>query len=416
MKYINFKKYLFVFFSINISLIPFFLVTGPFLPDLSLSVCSLLYLFYVLSNKQFNVFRNFLFIFFLIFYFTIVLSSFLSDHIIFSLHSSLPYIRFGLFSLCVWHTAKEDKNLFNKIFIVLTIVYLALILDGYLQFFTGSNILNYEKVGVRVSSFFGDEYIMGSYVSRFFPIYIGLYFFITQKRSIFFFEKIIILLFFILILVLVIISGERTAFGLLIISFLFMLFFLYGLKQLKVSFLIIFIFISSIFLSVYQNNFQRLFIETKDQIFANENTLFFGERRHEYAKVSINIFKDNIFFGAGPRTYRIESKNEQYKVSELSWNTHPHNMFIQLLAETGLSGTILVFIAFCYFFVLLLRKFFIKSNYNKTSNFQICIIIAVIINIFPMIPSGNFFNNWTSIVSFYPISIFFALNRNLKFT
>lgn len=413
MKYINLKKYLFLFFSINISLIPFFLVSGPFLPDLSLSVCSLLYLFYILSNKQFNVFKNSLFIFFLIFYFTIVLSSFLSDYIIFSLHSSLPYIRFGLFSLCVWHTAKEDKNLFNKIFIVLTIVYLSLILDGYLQFFTGSNILNYEKAGVRVSSFFGDEHIMGSYVSRFFPIYIGLYFFITQKRPIFFFEKIIVLLFFILISVLVIISGERTAFGLLIISFLLMLFFLYGLKQLKVSFFIIFIFISLIFLSVYQNNFQRLFIETKDQIFANENILFFGERRHEYAKVSINIFKDNIFFGAGPRTYRIESKNEQYKVSELSWNTHPHNMFIQLIAETGLSGTILASIAFCYFFVLLLRKFFIKSDYNKTSNFKICIIIAVIINIFPMIPSGNFFNNWISIVSFYPISIFFALNRNL---
>lgn len=413
MKYYNLKEYLFLFFSLNISLIPFLLITGPFLPDLSLSMCSLFYLFYILSSKQLNVLRNYLFIFFLIFYFTILLSSFISDYAIFSLHSSLPYIRFGLFSVCVWHTAKEDKNLFNKIFIVLTVVYLSLILDGYLQFITGTNILNYEKTGIRVSSFFGDELILGSYVTRFFPVYLGLYFFTTQNRPIFFFEKLFVLLFFILILVLVIISGERTAFALLIISFLFMLFFLNGLKKIKVSFLIVFIFTSLIFNFIYQKNFQRLFIETKDQIFNNKDILFFGERRHEYAKVSLNIFKDNIFFGAGPRTYRIESKNEKYKVSEFSWNTHPHNIFIQLLAETGVTGTILVFIAFCYFFLLLVKKFFVNSRLNSISNFKVCIIIAIIINIFPMIPSGNFFNNWISIVSYYPVSIFFALNRNL---
>ena len=183
MTLVNFNKYLFIFLSINICLIPVFLITGPFLSDLSLSLCSILYLFYILLNKKFNVFKNYFFIFFLIFYLTILISSLQSANIFFSLHSSLPYIRFGLFILCVWHTAKEDIKLFNKIFLVLTAIYILLVFDGYLQFFTGTNILNFEKTGIRISSFFGDELILGSYVIRFLPIYLGLYFYTIVKNT-----------------------------------------------------------------------------------------------------------------------------------------------------------------------------------------------------------------------------------------
>ena len=412
----NFKKYYFIFISANISLIPFFLITGPFLSDLSLTICSVSYFFYLLINKQLNTFKNIFFIFFLIFYFIILTSSLLSDNILFSLHSSLPYIRFGLFFMCFWHTAREDKNLFNKIFIVLSIIFLLLIFDGYLQFFTGTNIFHYEKTGVRVTSFFNDEHILGSYVARFFPIYLGLYFFVRQKKLISFFEKFFFIIFFLLISLLVVISGERTAFGLLIMTILLMFFFLRGLKVTKIFIFISFIVANLIFANVYQNNFERLVIETKDQIVGEEKIFFFGERRHEYAAVSINIFKENIFLGAGPRTYRIKSTDEKYKISELSWNTHPHNIYFQLLAETGILGTIMILAAFIYFTLFLFRESFKKFT-NKTflnSNTMIFFVIAILINIFPLIPSGNFFNNWMSIVFYYPIAIFFSLKDNLN--
>ena len=49
-----------------------------------------------------------------------------------------------------------------------------------------------------------------------------------------------------------------------------------------------------IFISIYQKNFQRLVVETKDQIITEDKIFFFGSRRHEYAAVSINIFKGII--------------------------------------------------------------------------------------------------------------------------
>jgi len=318
--------------------------------------------------------------------------------------------------MCVWHTAKEDANLFKKIFIVLTIIFFLLIFDGYLQFFTGTNIFNYEKTGVRVSSFFGDRLILGSYVIRFFPIYLAMYFFVNRQKIIKLYEKIFFILFLVLISVLVIISGERTAFGLLILSTLLMLFFLQGLKKTKILILIFLTMTNLIFISIYQKNFQRLVVETKDQIITEDKIFFFGSRRHEYAAVSINIFKENILLGSGPRTYRINSNEEKYKISELSYNMHPHSIYFQLLAETGILGTFMVFSAFCYFVIFLFREFFNKIQNNNlsriNSNIKICIAISIIINIFPFIPSGNFFNNWMSIIYFYPISLFFAFNDN----
>ena len=65
-----------------------------------------------------------------------------------------------------------------------------------------------NQYGPRVSSFF-DELILGSYLSRLFPIFFGLTIFFYKNHI----KKIIMIsLIFILLESLVFISGERTAF------------------------------------------------------------------------------------------------------------------------------------------------------------------------------------------------------------
>ena len=47
------------------------------------------------------------------------------------------------------------------------------------------------------------------------------------------------------------------------------------------------------------------------------------------------------------------------------------------------------------------EKFFLKKIY--LSNFQIGLYIAIFITLFPFSPTGNFFNNYISIIHFIPL-------------
>ena len=75
-------------------------------------------------------------------------------------------------------------------------------------------------------------------------------------------------------------------------------------------------------------------------------------------------------------------------------------------------GTIFIFSTFIYLFILLFRNYLInyknKKDLRLNLNIKSFFIIAIVINIFPLVPSGNFFNNWMSIVFFYPVALYFA--------
>jgi O-antigen ligase len=72
-----------------------------------------------------------------------------------------------------------------------------------------------------------------------------------------------------------------------------------------------------------------------------------GHEAHYLA--AYKMFKDNIFFGQGPNMFRLLCSRNEFYVEPQSCSTHPHNYYIQLLAETGLVGfSFLVF----FFFIL----------------------------------------------------------------
>ena len=120
----------------------------------------------------------------------------------------------------------NTKNLDNRYFTIFTYFYYTLIscfsilvIDGYFQYFTGTNLVGLKISGLRVSSFFGDELIMGSYLSRLFPLLFAL-FIIKKKQK---YEIYFIGLLFILVDVLIFMSGERSAFFFLNLSTVFII-------------------------------------------------------------------------------------------------------------------------------------------------------------------------------------------------
>ena len=178
-----------------IALIIPFLIWGPFFPDLIISLSSLLFLNYLFKKKKFNYFnKKPIIIFFIFCIYCILISLLFAKNTLFSLQSSLFYFRIGVFACLIWHLVELDKKILKYFYYALIICFSALIVDGYIQFFFGTNIIGLPKSGSRISSFFGDELIMGSYLSRLFPFLFALFFLKKKKKirikfynSIFFF-------------------------------------------------------------------------------------------------------------------------------------------------------------------------------------------------------------------------------------
>ena len=122
-EYLNYYKYIFFLF-------PFFLITGPFLPDLIISCLSLIFIFILIKQSNKKLFINNSFYFFLFFYFYINLNSFFSFDPAISLKSSFPYIRMIFFAFFLAYLLDKIEDLSKIILFSLIICYVILLLDS----------------------------------------------------------------------------------------------------------------------------------------------------------------------------------------------------------------------------------------------------------------------------------------------
>ena len=174
----NSKKEFFFFYSLPVflfSIIPFFLITGPFLSDLSISLIVIIFLCYCVKKKNFSFFKNKYFYFFLIFWIYLILNSLINNFNVDSLKISFFYFRYGVFVIAMVSLIEFDEKIIKFFFYCILLCFTALIIDGFYQYFIGENIFGWKNISeYRVSSFFGNELILGSYLSRLWPIFFGL--------------------------------------------------------------------------------------------------------------------------------------------------------------------------------------------------------------------------------------------------
>ncbi|WP_435116928.1 hypothetical protein ACIJYF_00885 [Candidatus Pelagibacter bacterium nBUS_49] len=76
---------------------------------------------------------------------------------------------------------EKNRKILTYFYYSLLISFTTLVVDGFIQYFTGKNLSGFVlEGGNRASSFFGDELIMGSYLSRLFPLLFAL--FLIKKK------------------------------------------------------------------------------------------------------------------------------------------------------------------------------------------------------------------------------------------
>lgn len=402
-------------------LFPIILVTGPFLSDLVITVNSFFFLYLIYKNKI-NILSDKFVKFFLIFYIYLIFISFFSADNLISFKSSITYLRFLLFvSSSIYFFRKYDNSLYLFFLTGFTCLMFVSI-DAIIQFIFGFNILGLSKVHpYRVSGLFGDELILGSYLSRLFPIFLGLYIYFFSKKN----KSNLYILFFILIIgSAILISGERTSLGLFILTMFLCLMTLKEFRLLIIKSLSIILLISIILISTSENLKKRVVNETINQIFVIQKSdginkslthtikkiNIFSEGHQKHILTAYNIFKANIIIGSGPKTFRILCDNQKFNVGVGSCTTHPHNIYIQLLSETGFVGFLFVFSIFIYFAFKLCQNLFLTRINKKDEDYYICFLIAGFINLWPFFPTGNFFNNYFSMFYFLPF-IFILLKK-----
>ena len=470
---VNKRDYNKFFLKLLIFIFIFSLVSGPFLPDLIVSISSIFFIYFMFKKKLFlNILENRLIFFLALFYIYIVFNSFFSDNIFISLKSSIPFFRLIFFALLLSYIFQNKEYKFFTLYIFI-ILYSLLFADVIFQVLYGFNILGYQLNINRVSGIFGDELILGSFVSRTYGIFIFLLFNVSPKNKIFLF-----LYTSTICLIMIVLSSERTALAIYLIIVFFALFYLSN----KIRLLFILVIILSLIVGFVtnKNSYSRIIDHTYKQITENDSLNLFSFRHQLHFVTAYEIFKDQIFLGAGIKSFRnlcskdkyekkihevIEAQDYLYFVAEADGyyyeaadvikikyvnltqltsrdsvkktlhipinvdrnyiltfknngekfskgdrlflkyeyqngcNTHPHNFFIQFLSELGIIGALFFLIIYLKITIYLIKKIFLQPI-KDTNYLLIAIFFATL---FPLLPSGNFFNNYLSILTFLPL-------------
>ena len=418
----NSIKEKFIFYNLPVFLfilIPFFLVTGPFLSDLSISLISLSFLSYCLIKKKFLYFKNKYFYFFLILWIYLLLNSSFNNFNLDSLKISFFYFRYGVFVIAIIALLNVDDRFVKYFFYCIFICFTVLVLDGFYQYFFGENILGW-KSQVRVSSFFGEEKILGSYLSRLWPIFFGLsIFFIKKTNKIFY----LFLSIFILSEALIFLSGDRSAFFNINLSAMFVILFSKKLLKLRLVTLFSSILLLIIISLINPTAKERVFDQTIKQmnllnaIKGDQEKIFIFSKEHTHHYITAyRMYLDHKIFGVGIKNFRKFCKYEKYSESELSCASHPHNTYIQILSETGIFGFLFLITVLFYFCYYLLKHFKLRlKGKSYFSDFEICVLSAVAIYLWPFIPTGNIFNNWLNIAMILNLPFLFWKKSKLSF-
>ena len=198
---INSKKNLFIDFFIY--LIPFAIIAGQAPLNIISFIISIIFFLVIFKNKKFKQFKKYLFfLFFLILFFFINLL-FSADKYL-SLISILGFIRYYIMFLAIIYSFNSIENFKLNFTRILFLTVLFVILDSYIQYFFYQDIFGYQILHNRLTGPFGNEQVVGSYVSKL--IFLTFLYLMIKKINITY-----ILVISLVAFVLVVLSNERSS-------------------------------------------------------------------------------------------------------------------------------------------------------------------------------------------------------------
>ena len=398
------KNSLIVLFSI----FPVAIISGNLSINLSIILISLIFLISLITKKGLFKAQKQVFLLLSFFFISLLINLLFSNNFYFSAPRVIKFFFIIFFIISFRFLILNLETIkINRIYKVWSIIFTIIVIDLIIEFFKGTNIigLSSQMPGWRLASFTGMESVIGNYFYGFVLITLA-YFYqnITNKKYL----NLLLAIFFIIISFII---GERANFIktiIIIICFIFLVYdFSLRSKIFSIVALISLVFIFISFNSSYKTRYFSPHLLTILEKNGLSNYLQTSQYGAQY-NVAIEIFKDNPVFGVGIKNYRIENLNSKYndlkhKENRLRWGTHPHQIHLEILSETGLFGYS------CFFIFISLSIFFsIKSYLINKNIYQLSGILFILTSMLPLLPSGSFLSTYTSSIFWINYAIMIA--------
>jgi len=395
------NKYTYNYFLFLFSIIPITIIAGSAVSFLNILIIDLSFIILLIFKKNFDFLKNKTTVYLLILYIYLIFNSFISIDYSESILRNLGFLRI-IILFVAFNYFYYQKFFFKKMFNSWLLILLIVIFDVFIEFFYGKNIFGYDVSGhgnaKRIVSFFKDEPVVGGFIYAFFLILTG--FFLNQKKKYKPYVFFTIILFFTSILV----TTERST-GIKALIGMSIFFLLYKEINLKSKILSFFLFFLVIFVFVINSHN----IKHRYTVQLTQTNIYF-----DLYQSGFQVFKNNKIFGVGNKNYRVATCNKDKNVSvsfqnkdKYICNTHPHQIYFELLSEHGLIGTIIILLIF---YKLVFSK--IISTISERNYLKIGALIYLTLSFLPIIPSGAFFSSFSIILFAINLSIFYASDEN----
>ncbi len=367
---------------------PISLILGNQIINLFIFLISICFLVNLKENKKF--FKENIFYLLLFFFISLLVNIFFS---IDPLNSSPRIFKLILITFFILEISriltKYKYDITQYIFFTWFLIFFIITVDVLIELIFGQNTIGFStSLEGRISSFFGDELVVGSFYCGF--ALFSLSYLIKKEVNIF-----ILCASILLIILISFFIGERSSFLRLFFSIIIFTFIVINLHFLKkiflfsvlISFMVVFLNLNQTYKYRYIDQFKKIYSKDGISFFLKETT--YGK----HYEVALKIFKEYPLFGVGIKNFRLESFNRKYQPDN-TWtggSTHPHQIHYEFLSETGIFGY------FCFLVFIFGSLYISIKTYIKNKNlYQLSGILFVISTLIPLLPTGSFLTTFFS--------------------
>lgn len=375
-------------------LLPLSMMVAPAGVEVPCAVVGLLFLYRSFREKDWAWTRTTWVRLLGIFWVYMMVRGLFAEHPDDALSRAASFVRYPVFVAALAFWVLRDATTQRRLLYVLTGATLFYIADALFQHYMGFDLFGYDKVPygsgelLRLTGPFGETRVGIITTWLVFPalLYVAS---LPQKRYKWFGAS----LFLAAYLLAVFVSGERMALLLGLMGVVLALLFVKVARIPVLAAGVIAVLTIGCLLQVYPNLRDRQIGQSSSEI-----THYSDSAYGQLVISALNITKQNPLFGVGNKHFRSACPDAKYGPTDkdalwLRCSLHPHNIYAELLAETGLIG----FGLFMAVVVIWFCRFLAHYRLTLADPVLAGITIGVIIKLWPLAATSSFVIGWSAV-------------------